>query len=370
MKRGRWNERCISHHNEDVLEFFADYFSNSYKKCLLICGAGFDPRSSEVVIYLSRIMKERLSAKLIKEERPEPDSKLIEKADKNLTRIQSNCSNIEVFEIEIFANDGAVVGGRKIIEKIQALDFSEFTDIVVDMSALSLGISYPTVLYIFQEVQSYEKQINLHLVMLSNPDMDSAILSQPNDEISNVHGFELERLFGDIDIALLWMPVLSEGKHVQLKTIHSKVNPHDTCPILPFPSEDPKKGDQIACSVFSSIRSIWGGHLDNEWGLDPKNFVYADERMPLDIYRTILRIADERNPVFETFGGSTVILSPMGSKIPTLGALMAALERSFPVVYIESLTYNVDWTKVGQLAPDKSRMAHIWLSGEAYLEAS
>ena len=54
--------------------------------------------------------------------------------------------------------------------------------------------------------------------------------------------------------------------------------------------------------------------------------MYADERMPVDIYRTIMRIDNERKPVFETFGGSTIVLSLLGSmKIPAIGIVMAAL---------------------------------------------
>ncbi len=370
MRGGRWYERCVAHYNEGVTAFFEDYFSNNDRRCLLICGAGFDPRSTEFILTLSRIMNERLSAKLVKEQRPDPDHVLLTKAEENLLTIKACCSNSELLNINVFANDGAVIGGRKIIEEMKKITFSEYTDVVVDMSALSMGVSFPAILYIYQLLQLQKDSTNLHIVLLSNPDLDASISSQPNDEISSVHGFDLGKLYGDKDKALLWMPVLSGGNAYQLKKIHSKVQPHDTCPILPFPSEDPKKGDQIACAVFSSILSSWGGYLDNEWGLDPKNFVYADERMPLDIYRAILRIADERKQVFETFGGSTVVLSPLGSKIPSLGILMAALERKFPVVYIESLTYHVDWVTIEQMDASKSKMAHIWLCGDAYIETS
>ncbi len=41
-----------------------------------------------------------------------------------------------------------------------------------------------------------------------------------------------------------------------------------------------------------------------------------------------------------------MILSPMGGKIPSVGALMAALERQFPVVYVEALAYNANWEEI------------------------
>lgn len=316
---------------------------------------------------LSTILGHRLTTALIQEERPDPDPMLVEKAAQNLCSIKSCCQTLSVHSVEIFADDGAVVGGRNVISALSHIDFESFTDVVVDMSALSMGVSYPLISYIFQSVENADPAINLHLALISNPELDSAIESEPNDKMSNIHGFPMSDLYGESDKALLWLPLLSEKKQQLHKIIYDTISPHDTCPILPFPSEDPKKGDRIAGRIFELIQADWGGPLDNEWELDPRNFVYADERKPLDIYRTILRINEERKPVFETFGGSTVVLSPMGSKIPTLGALMAAIECEFPVVYVESIAYNVDWTKISALGSSQSRMSHIWLCGDAYL---
>ena len=61
-------------------------------------------------------------------------------------------------------------------------------------------------------------------------------------------------------------------------------------------------------------------------------------------------------------------MSPLSSKIPAIGALMAALERQFPVVYVEALAYIVDWEQVRDISSDASRKAHVWLRGDAYLK--
>mgnify|MGYP001073516064 CR=1 FL=1 len=369
MSGGRWYERCIAHYDEKVIDFFKCHFEDEERNCIVIAGAGFDPRSAALVTQLSAILGDGLTTVLIKEERPDPEPTLVKKAAENLENIRKHCADLSVHAIDIFADDGAVVGGRNAIHALTDVDFTGFTDVIVDMSALSMGVSYPLILYIFQLLEQVDSGINLHLALLSNPELDSAIESEPNDKMSNIHGFPMSDLYGDSDKALLWLPLLSEKKQQLHKIIYDAIKPHDTCPILPFPAEDPKKGDRIASRVFDLIQADWGGPLDNEWELDPRNFVYADERKPLDIYRTILRINAERKPVFETFGGSTIVLSPMGSKIPTLGALMAAIEGKFPVVYVESIAYNVDWTKINTIEQGKSRMSHIWLCGDAYLKA-
>ena len=59
-----------------------------------------------------------------------------------------------------------------------------------------------------------------------------------------------------------------------------------------------------------------------------------------------------------------LILSPLGSKLMALGALMAALERNLPVVYLESISYELE-TKM-PVKIDPPNLIHIWLEGEVY----
>jgi hypothetical protein len=368
MAGERW-ENCVAHYDAEVLRFFEEYFKNDDRKCLLIGGAGFDPRSTALVKSLSQILATRLNVYLIREERPDPDPELVRRADLNIKEIEEYCENVTVVPVDIFAADNAVVGGRNVVSAIKEIKYSEYTDIVVDASALSMGISYPVVSFVFElACDHFGTMLNVHLVVMSNPELDALITSEPNERASDVHGFMRRELFGDSEKARLWLPLLSEGRELVLKMIHGAISPQDTCPILPFPSVDAKKGDRVAFDVFASIQSDWGGPLENDWGLDPRNFVYADERRPLDIYRTILRIDEERTPVFEALGGSIVILSPLGSKIPAIGALMAALERKFPVVYVEALAYTVNWERVDASNSSDSRMVHIWLYGDAYFK--
>tara|TARA_R110002094_G_scaffold19562_8_gene31135 strand:+ start:4686 stop:5798 length:1113 start_codon:yes stop_codon:yes gene_type:complete len=366
MPGGRWREKCVVHYDQAVTNFFFEHFQDKGRRCLIIGGAGFDPRSSEIVRCLSQVLGNRLQALMLKEERPDPGSELVRRANGNLELIRSYCTNLTVESLQIFAGDGAVIGGHNAIRVLKEFELSAFTDIVVDISALSLGISFPITSFIYQVAQKASADLNVHLTLLSNPTLDTAIHTEPNDVASRARGFGVPELYGEDEKAILWLPVLSENKQHVLRTIYARVKPHDTCPILPFPSEDPQKGDRIAYGVFKSIRSDFGGPLENEWSLEAQNFLYSDERRPLDIYRSILRIAEERERVFEVFGGSSIVLSPVGSKIPAIGALMAALECQFPVVYVEALAYTVDWAKVDSCAEAGSRMTHVWLYGNAY----
>ena len=59
-----------------------------------------------------------------------------------------------------------------------------------------------------------------------------------------------------------------------------------------------------------------------------------------------------------------LILSPLGSKVMALGALMAALERDLPVAYLESISYELDETSLEEI--NQPNLIHLWLEGDAY----
>jgi len=100
------------------------------------------------------------------------------------------------------------------------------------------------------------------------------------------------------------------------------------------------------------------------WAVEPRDIVYAHERDPLDLYRTILRIDGARQRVFREVGGSMTLLSPLGSKVLALGALMAALDRDFPVAYVESIDYDVRPETIEKMEP-RGEIVHVWLRGGA-----
>ena len=104
--------------------------------------------------------------------------------------------------------------------------------------------------------------------------------------------------------------------------------------------------------------------LEIPWSIDERNIVYTNEGDPLDLYRTILTLDDLRKPVFAGTGGSMLVLSPLGSKVMALGALMAALERDLPVAYLESIGY--DFKSSIPTAIDQPKLIHLWLEGDVY----
>lgn len=353
----RWH-RCISHRAHHVQPFFEEYLSRPDRKVLLIGGAGFDPRSTVVAELIARFARERTRGCFLREERPRPGKELVQRAGQHEGQLAGLFASCDVVPLEIFAADDAVVGGRTVVGHMQRMELQAYTDIFVDLSALSIGVAFPIVRYLYEALQGAQR--NLHLVVVDEPGTDAAIRATACDYATTIHGFKGGwELDGRSNAAKLWMPQLSHNNKTVLELIHTRVQPHAVCPILPFPASVARLADRLI--------EDYGEQIQNPWQVDARDIVYADERSPVDLYRTILKIDDARQRVFAETGGSQMILSPVGSKALAMGALMAALERDFTVMYVESLGYSVDFGFLDEARRQAAaQVVHIWLHGEVY----
>lgn len=358
----KW-EPCVYHRGAHADAFMQSYLAQQDRKVLLIAGAGFDSRSTRVAAIFPEQARRNARAVLLREERPNPDGILVERAVRHRDQLVAAFPQSEEHEIQIFASDNAVIGGRASARLMQRLPLDSVTDIFVDISALSIGVAFPIIKH-FHEVlkQNPQIQANLHVVSCDNPIIDGTITSAPSDAAAPIHGFRGGwGLDEKSKAAILWMPQLSRGKSPILGRIFQmlrNVQPDTVvCPILPFPSSRPRRPDELI--------EEFAEDLQGAWSVDVRDLVYADEKSPLDLYRTILRIDDARKRVFESVGGSQIILSPLGSKALSLGALMAALERDFTILHVESIGYTLTEGQAESIDASEE-LVHIWLDGDAY----
>ena len=351
---------CILHRGSEVEKFVKEYFTLECRKLLLVAGAGFDPRSTAVASLLGK-SNVCLRALFIREDRLDsPDSAdiLRHRAEKNIKELSRVATLHEIVSVDIFGEDGAVTGGRNAITKLNNQTFDGITDVVIDISALSVGTSFPIIRYFIERVEQGLDPQNIHVLVAHAPQLDANIRSTSSGAPGYVHGFK-----GGLTLdhattsAKLWLPQLATGCRSVFERLFNFIVPHDTCPILPFPAAAPRRGDKLA--------EEYRVEFESTWSVDSRNIVYADEGDPLDLYRTILRLDDLRKPVFTEFGGSLLVVSPAGSKVMALGALMAALERDLAVAHIESISYDLD-TAVPDHVTDPDSFIHIWLEGEVY----
>lgn len=353
----RW-ENAVGFRGADFLAFGEQYFGRSDRHVLLVAGAGFDPRAPRMAEQLSRWAPASVKAIFVREERLTTDPLLRALADGHAARIRAAVPDLTEMKIEIFdPNDLAVVGGRRAAQLAQRLPLDDVTDVIIDLSALSVGTSFPLVRALLEVAKTLP--INVHATVVADAELDASIIPQPAESATAIHGFRGELwLDRRADAARLWLPQLAFDRRDLLDRVHAELGPHDTCPILPFPAHDPRIGDRLIDQYLDL--------LTGTWDVDPRNMIYAAEDDPLDVYRTILELDDARQPVFEGDGGSLCVISPAGSKVLGLGALMAATERDFPVLHVESVGFDADAKALGLYDSKRGTFAHVWLAGEPY----
>lgn len=351
----RWDP-CVAHRGDEADAFVAHYFAQSHRRALLVAGAGFDPRSRTVATRLSDA-DARVRALFIQEKRPDASRDLLDRAGANMGALCSRFAERQVEAVDIFSRDGAAVGGRNVINVVSQQPLHDVTDVVIDASALSTGTSFPIIRYFAERTTRGAQSPNVHVFVVHDPQLDGGIRRVASDAPGHIHGFKGgSTLSGEERAARLWLPQLALGANVALRRLYSFVAPHDTCPILPFPADNPRLGDELAEAYLAEF--------EEAWSVDARNIVYADEGDPLDLYRTILRLDDRRKPVFAETGGSMLVLSPMGSKVTALGALLAALERDLPIAYLETVSYELEATVPEGY--DEADLIHLWLEGDVY----
>ncbi|MFB3893965.1 MAG: hypothetical protein ACE15C_18300 [Phycisphaerae bacterium] len=297
----------------------------------------------------------------IREQRPAPLSDLLSRADQNTEAMLEMLPESQVVSVDVFAEDGAVIGGRQAIQALRGLDLASVSDIIIDVSALSIGVSFPIVRHCLGAASGRAGAANIHVMVQNCPAIDGAITATASDRVGTIPGFQGGLgLDATADAVRLWLPQLAIGKKATLDRVFAFVDPDDICPVLPFPAAHPRQADQLL--------EHYQEELDSTWEVDGGSIVYADETNPLDLYRTILKIDDARRRVFQDIGGSVSILSPVGSKALAVGAMLAAIERDLPVVHVEAIGYAVDLGHLDQSVVPVD-LIHLWLSGSAYVAA-
>tara|TARA_R110000782_G_scaffold265178_1_gene358739 strand:- start:9328 stop:10425 length:1098 start_codon:yes stop_codon:yes gene_type:complete len=354
--RRHW-DNCITNFDDAVGEFVGDYFATTSRRVLLVAAAGFDPRSQRVAQLLAHTLGNRLSAVFIREERPGAADELIEKANQNETDLKAIVPDAVILKVDVFANDGAPVGGTRIVSQLGECPVADdVTDVILDLSALSIGIGFPAAKMLLEDCEGASNRA-FHLMIVSNPEMDDQISNIPSSRAGPVKGFSPPVEGDEQELAQIWIPQLSRGHTSALTQIGAAIGRfYKICPLLPFPARNPRRTDDL----LSEYRAA----LVDEWEVDPRDIVYASERNPLDCYRTLSTLKTRFDRTMKGTYEPRMVLSPIGSKVLAAGALMAAIEHDMAVHYLETENYFIRPDPIPDGLPEM--MVHLILSGPFY----
>jgi hypothetical protein len=105
----------------------------------------------------------------------------------------------------------------------------------------------------------------------------------------------------------------------RLEKIRTEVDPDEICPVIPFPSRDRRRGD----GLIEEYRQL----LFDDYRVEPANIIYASEYNPFEAYRQLFGVIVRYRDALRELGGCKVYVSPLSSKLLSVGALLACYDH-------------------------------------------
>ena len=377
MMNLRWDPSMMIQ-GQDTSTFWKSHFEDTNKKVLFILGKGFDVRMN---IAIGNLLKNCPSINLtcwmidFEEGKESNSHKYQSYVDLNYAELQSLLSGQTLIEKNIALWSVKKQGKRHRIGDRQAAglltDFSqiaEFTDIIVDISSLPRGVYFSLVGKFLTFIDRYAaiNPPNFFITVSENADIDIRIKEKGLDEdIGYLHGFG-----GGIELAseheepVVWFPILGEDKLEHLEKAHVQIRPNEICPVLPFPSKDPRRSDQLVQNYYQL--------LFERLNIEPQNLMYVPERNPFEAYIRLTKAIHNYHNSLNILGGCKAVISTFSSKLLSIGTLLSAYELlgkiGVGVLNVDSQGYEIDDYEEMKKLKDHSELFVIWLTGDPYTD--
>lgn len=250
------------------------------------------------------------------------------------------------------------------------------TDIVLDVSSLPRIAYLSLMLALLQRLIPTHMStsplgaggVNLQVLVGEDAALDSLIRSEdPSNEPVLIPGYSSAlQTESTQERPLVWFPILGENRATQLQKVMSELIPRsaEICPVLPHPSRDPRRGDRLLIEYKVPLFDTRETPLTN--------VLYAHEGNPFEAYRQLLGAMKRYRRSLSVLGGCRLVVTPLASKLMTLGAALACFEMKLEsagagyavaIPYAEPKRYVAS---VADIRASRPEVSAIVLTGEAY----
>lgn len=385
-----WNP-YVFRREAGVADLWDRMFANRKAKLLYIAGRGFDVRGSEVLrgflesCHAGKYQLESADLLLVGFDRYELSEELIALTKANeleLRHLFSGYGEVNAVTIGKVSEDGdedlsatgALFSGNQAV----VAHLKDHTDIILDVSSL------PRVVYLSLitamlgklipdksvEDALYANGVNFQVLVAENALLDAAIRSEdPSDELVLIPGFgSALRAESMRDWPLVWFPMLGENRESQfdkVATLASIPSTAEVCPILPHPSKNPRRADDLLISYRQQL-------FDAQRQTPTSNILYAHESNPFEAYRQLYQAMSRYCKSLSVLGGCRMLVTPLSSKLMTVAAGLACFEMkpeageetyAVAIPYAEPKRYAVS---IDELKATPSTLSCMVLTGESY----
>jgi hypothetical protein len=329
---------------------------------LFVCGSGFDPRAVAVLERLRAASGRHIDGWMIELPEDATDLAVRPLADANRAEIERLITDgggqLHRQTLPEF-NDARSLG-RLISRHFQEAGILDaYGEAILEISAMPRSVFFPLARGVLQrahlpagDAQRWDG--DLHVAVCENPDVDSHVLEEGTTAMAPIGGFAGTR--GERPTTTIWVPVLGERAAARVKALYDELEPDETCPVLPWPARDPRRGDRLMLEyrrlLFEEIR------------LEPRNVIHAAERNPFDLYRTLGALHEQYLASLRPLGSVGMVLSSHSSKLLSVGVLLTAYEHSLIVQHVSPGRYGLH--DGADALREHDEIYDLWLTGEPY----
>lgn len=381
MSKLRWDSYVLLKGEDKVKSFLTSHLKEDNRKVLFILGKGFDVRMNTGIKLVSDNFKAgKVDCILIEfdEGQGSTSNNYKSHVDSNISELSKLINlDIQTKKISLWKGRGRNrrrIGDREAANIISTYeDINSYTDIIVDISALPRGIYFSLLgklLTLIDKNKVNNKELhNLFVLTSENAKIDQVTKEDdPDDDLRFSHGFG-----GGLELTsdhpIIWFPILGENKLKNIDKAHNKINPHEICPLLPFPSKDPRRSDTLLIEYHQL--------LFDELRIEPQNILYVPEQNPFEVYRNLAMAIDNYNETLSIINGCKAAISTFSSKLLSIGALITAYELNnregsnkigVGVLNVDSKGYRIEDETELETLKNESELFLTWLTGEPYNE--
>jgi len=368
-KPSQWKEYFLRNGDEAIC-FWNKYFKSEEKNILFILGQGFDPRMCMGLKILFNLGGTgRRDCVLIELDEGEEST-----SGEYTAEVSRNREEFEQFipeekrkkikNIKMWSDDRRPIGSTQAANIFDKSDLINYSDIIIDVSALPRGIYFPIIGKLLTLIQDNGNSPNLHVIVMENAELDGKIVDGAIDESASY----MAKFTGGVDDASksetpkIWIPILGDHKLSQLNKINQHVLPNEISPIFPMPSTDPRR--------LEVLLEQYGKLLFETLRVDSRNFLFASEQNPFEVYRAIRSVVRNYSQTLEPLGKCRVILSPLSNKLSSIGVLLAAYELKdldVGIAHVETKGYRIN-TDGGMDKIGTNQLFTMWLAGDCYAD--
>jgi len=314
-------------------------------KILYIAGRGFDVRANAVLEkYVESVSEsacriEKAELVLVGFSSYQLSQELQEQTDENAKILSSLFERLgSTTTVHIGANGeeediSAASLLRQGNDQLMQL-ISDHTDIVLDVSSLPRIAYLSFMLALLQRLvkvngNSYLLSgggVTFQILVGEDARLDGKIQSEdPSNDLVMIPGFATALQAESMqDWPLVWFPILGENKNAQLQKVMEAVPlAAEICPVLPHPSKDLRRGDKLLLEYKASL-------FDSK-DIPLTNVMYAHESHPFEAYRQLLTAMSRYQKSMSLLGGCRLVVTPLASKLITLGVALACFEMKLKV---------------------------------------